>query len=316
MNFLQSAKLIGLLVLSLVFVNLILLDRNLDLDVVRTYDKQGENQEFRLGSYQALQIYEKYKTPKYRRLLARFDYQFEQLAVSANRLVSNVVEINEDDYVDIVIEPGLRREQVAELLVQQLNWNSSDQARYARTEPMCYVNGLVLFQMPGTYRLHKQASPVEVEMVMAAQFNLYLKDLVAVNEISPVMLESALRIASLLQREAAGNGDERIIAGIIWNRLADEMSLDLDATLQYVKGQPGNWWPIVRPDDKYLDSPYNTYQNVGLPPGPIASSDLDMVIAALNPEPTECYFYLHADDRSFYCARDYEEHKRNIRRYL
>ena len=112
---------------------------------------------------------------------------------------------------------------------------------------------------------------------------------------SQIPLADALTVASMLEREASGSGDIQIISGIIWNRLFNGMPLQIDATLQYAKGESrnGNWWQAVTPDDKFIKSPYNTYEHVGLPPGPISNPSVASVIAALNPVQTSCLYYFH-----------------------
>ena len=129
-------------------------------------------------------------------------------------------------------------------------------------------------------------------------------------------LDGAIRLASIIQREAAGPQDMRIISGIIWNRMAKGMSLELDATLQYVKGSEDNWWPIVKSKDKYLDSPYNTYKYKGIPPGAISNPSIDAINAAFNPQKTDCIFYLHDANRKIHCSKTYEGHLANIDAYL
>lgn len=129
-------------------------------------------------------------------------------------------------------------------------------------------------------------------------------------------LDAAIRIASIIQREAAGPHDMRLISGIIWNRISKGMSLELDATLQYVKGTEDNWWPSVKSKDKYLDSPYNTYKYKGVPPGAISNPSIDAINAVYNPEKTACIFYLHDSNRKIHCSKTYEEHLRNIKAYL
>lgn len=94
------------------------------------------------------------------------------------------------------------------------------------------------------------------------------------------------------------------------------MPLQLDATLQYAKGSRASekeWWPVPKPADKYLKSPFNTYANKGLPPAPIANPSAASVLAALNPVPTDCYYYFHADNAEYYCSKTYEEHVRKLR---
>lgn len=215
----------------------------------------------------------------------------------------------------IEIEPGLRREQIAELIGAKLNWTLAEQKRFARLETICYPKTFEGKYLPGTYTFSSYATPAEVEDIMQAEFRTRLAGMLNVSADTDPIVAAALQVASLLQREAAGDGDEKIIAGIIWNRIYADMNLQLDATLQYAKGQPGDWWPMVFSEDKYIDSPYNTYLNPGLPPTPIANPSLVMIEAALNPEPTECFYYIHAN-REFYCSKDYKEHKLNIRRYL
>ena len=215
----------------------------------------------------------------------------------------------------VVIQPGMRREQVAELLAPQFNWTTAEKRYFAKTEPQCYLNRLEGRFYPGEYYFKSYSTPDEVEAVLHYEFARRMNDFLANPDPNDPVLQSAIKVASLLQREAAGHGDERVIAGIIWNRIYADMPLQIDATLQYVKGEPGNWWPVPRPEDKFLDSPYNTYVHKGLPPTPIANTSSKMLLAALNPEPTDCFYYIHAR-RQFYCSDSYEGHIRNIRRYL
>jgi UPF0755 protein len=119
----------------------------------------------------------------------------------------------------------------------------------------------------------------------------------------------------------------RIISGIIWNRLFNNMNLQIDATLQYAKASEpdgktsqrgevaGNWWPAVLPKDKYIKSPYNTYENPGLPPGPIATPSVAAVLAALNPVPTSCLYYFHDANGVFHCSDTYVEHVALLKEY-
>jgi UPF0755 protein len=129
--------------------------------------------------------------------------------------------------------------------------------------------------------------------------------------------DTAIKIASIIQREAGGKSDMKLISGIIWNRLWKGMKLQMDATLQYAKGSEENgWWGQVDSEDKYIDSPYNTYAEEGLPPSAIANPGLAAIDAAYNPQKTSCLFYLHDKNRQIHCAKTYEEHKRNIKKYL
>jgi UPF0755 protein len=122
----------------------------------------------------------------------------------------------------------------------------------------------------------------------------------------------------LIQREAAGKDDMALISGVIWNRLLNDQPLEIDATIQYARVNDGSgWWaPIKASDIDTIDSAYNTYKNTGLPPTPISNPGLDAIEAALNPEETECFYYLHDKDRQIHCSKTLEEHEANVEKYL
>ncbi len=129
-----------------------------------------------------------------------------------------------------------------------------------------------------------------------------------------------------------------IVSGVIWNRIFKGMSLDMDATLQYAKaseqekalasaiaGEASSstldadsitWWPKVESKDKYIDSPFNTYQNDGLPPTAISNPSIAAIKAAFNPAKTDCLFYIHDNYRNIHCATTYAVHKQNVQKYL
>ncbi len=102
-------------------------------------------------------------------------------------------------------------------------------------------------------------------------------------------------LASIVQREAVHADEGAKIAGVYMNRLNQGMKLDADPTVQYGLGHPGDWWvQITQFDYTNTISPYNTYLNYGLPPGPIANPGLDAIRSAANPEASD-YLYFQAD---------------------
>jgi UPF0755 protein len=107
-----------------------------------------------------------------------------------------------------------------------------------------------------------------------------------------------------------------LIAGIIWNRWQKDMKFEIDATIQYALGTPGNWWPIIKPADYKLDSSYNTYIHEGRPPTPICNPGLAAISAVIHPEETEYLYYLHDSEGQIHLAKTYEEHLENIEKYL
>ena len=132
-----------------------------------------------------------------------------------------------------------------------------------------------------------------------------------------IKYDTAIKMASIIQREAGGKGDMPMIAGVLWNRLLINMPLEVDATLQYLRGDTGSGsWAPINIAVKKIDSPFNTYMYKGLPPQPISNPGLDAIDAVLHSEDTKCLFYLHDNNRQIHCSETYEGHLENIDTYL
>jgi UPF0755 protein len=213
----------------------------------------------------------------------------------------------------VVVYPGSRREQVATAFGSVLGWSREQrQVFLSSTTTDSLAEGTL---HPSTYVVNPKMSPVEARELVQERFERRVLSRYATSTRQIVPVGDALTIASMLERETADPDEMRIISGIIWNRIFAGMRLQIDATLQYVRGTTANtWWPPPRSRDKYLNSPYNTYQNAGLPPGPIASPSVAAIIAALNPVPTDCFFYFHDIDGRFYCSKTYEEHVASLKK--
>ena len=112
-------------------------------------------------------------------------------------------------------------------------------------------------------------------------------------------------VASLVEKESANPEERSLIAGVIYNRIRSGMPLQVDATIQYALGKAKE---DLKLDDLDVDSPYNTYKNPGLPPGPIASPSRESIQAALEPaESYYLYYVLEADGEQHFFTDDYEE---------
>lgn len=212
---------------------------------------------------------------------------------------------------NLVIYGGERKEEVIKHFGDILDWSTTERAEFAAlvtSATPAFAEGKFY---PGNYVVAKTATPTEVADILIKKFAAEILARYDPTLEKIVPLHDTLVIASLLEREAYDFADMRYISGIIWNRLFIGMPLQIDATLQYAKGNNVNekkWWPNVKPDDKYIDSSFNTYKNKGLPPQPISNPSLEAVIAALNPHLTDCLFYFHDTDGNFYCSITYAEH--------
>ncbi len=112
-------------------------------------------------------------------------------------------------------------------------------------------------------------------------------------------------VASLIEKEAATPDEKPLIASVIYNRMQRDMPLQIDATIQYALKRPKANLSLA---DLKIDSPYNTYKNHGLPPGPICSPGRESIQAALNPADTNyLYYVLEADGRKHFFTNNYDE---------
>lgn len=210
----------------------------------------------------------------------------------------------------IVLVPGLRKEQVAQRLAKKFAWGEDKAKEFLENASEGYL-------FPDTYLLPLAESGKDIAQRLISNFNEKFdgqmqKDLLTRN----VRMDTAVKIASLIERESGSDEDKPLIAGIIWNRLNKSMKLQIDATTQYITGTKDNWWKRVDPKDHKIDSPYNTYIYKGLPPSAIANPSLASLKAAVYPVETDCIFYLHDLGKRIHCAVTYAEHLENIEKYL
>jgi len=124
-------------------------------------------------------------------------------------------------------------------------------------------------------------------------------------------LNEIVTLASLVEGEAKRDGERRLIAGVLMNRLKRKMKLECDATVQYALG--AHKARLLHADLQVV-SPYNTYLHEGLPPGPINNPGLASMRAALSPEKTEFLYYVAKPDGSHVFSRTLEEHQAAIAR--
>lgn len=124
-------------------------------------------------------------------------------------------------------------------------------------------------------------------------------------------LHQNLTMASIVEHEAKGNHDAAIIADILWKRLDYEWFIGADATLLYLKGNRS-----INYQDLKKDSPYNTRNRKGLPPGPIGNPGISSIKGSIYSEPSDYWYYLHAPSGETHYAKTNNEHNRNKAKYL
>jgi UPF0755 protein len=212
--------------------------------------------------------------------------------------------------------PGWRKEQIADKLAETLNWTPTQKEEWLTVDTDTSPSFTEGVYFPDTYLIPSGETPAGVANMFIARFQQQFAPYAAQAQAEGLQWTEVVTLASLLEREAAGAQDMPLIAGIMLNRLHDGMPLQIDATLQYIKGTEGDWWPVPTAADKDLVSPFNTYQHVGLPPHAIAEPGLGALKAVLNPEQTNCLYYLHDANGDIHCSPTYQGQLENVDKYL
>jgi peptidoglycan lytic transglycosylase G len=210
------------------------------------------------------------------------------------------------------ILPGWRAEEVAAALpTSGLNITPQDfmEALKTRSEglnfpedfpPQATLEG---FLFPDSYNLARDLTANQLVTVFVQNFEAHLdNDMRQGFERQGLNEYQAVTLASIVQREAVIEDEMPIIASVFLNRLSAGFKLDSDPTVQYAIGYnetQNTWWtnPLSLEDLK-INSPYNTYQVQGLPPGPIANPGLNALRAVAFPAQTPYYYFRAACDHS------------------
>jgi len=217
----------------------------------------------------------------------------------------------------VVIPPGLRKEEIADILATNLNWTKTQENKWINSYTQMKYDDIEGVYFPDTYLIPTSETPLQTANRLIAKFNENFAPYLPLFNKQNIQWTKGLTLASIVQREAANDADMPLIAGILLNRLNQKIPLSVDATLQYTRGNKGTgWWAPITVNDKKIVSPYNTYKNAGLPPHPISNPGLPAIEAVLNPAKTDCLYYLHDKNHITHCAVTYAEHEANIQKYL
>ena len=162
------------------------------------------------------------------------------------------------------------------------------------------------YLFPDTYVIHSDVSAEGIMKMMAEDFDTRLTPALRQQAAAKgLSIHDLITLASLVEKEARYDEDRPIIAQVFFKRLQMGMPLQSDTTLQYLMAGPKE---DVSIEDTKIDSPYNTYQHEGLPPGPIASPGMKSILAVLNPANTD-YLYFVADRQGHnHYSQTYDEH--------
>jgi len=166
--------------------------------------------------------------------------------------------------------------------------NYSDQFDFLQDKPK--KADLEGYLFPDTYEIGRGESCEDVLSAMLSNFDQKMTPaLRAEIKNQKKTIFNIVTMASLLEKEVRGLDDKRVVAGILWKRIAMGMPLQLDSTVNYVTGRSD---ARVSIKNTQIDSPYNTYKYYGLPKGPISNPGIDSITAAIYPKKTNYLYYL------------------------
>ena len=171
------------------------------------------------------------------------------------------------------------------------------------------------YLFPDTYRVFKDASLDAIVMKMLDNFDQKLnaemrKDIKQQGK----TIYEIVTMASLIEKEVQSKEDMKVVSGIFWDRIDDGQALESCATLAYILGHNK---PQYTTEDTKIDSPYNTYQKKGLPPGPICNPGLQAIKAAIYPTFTDYnYFLTDPETKRTVFSITYQDHLNNKSKYL
>ncbi|MPZ24068.1 MAG: endolytic transglycosylase MltG [Dehalococcoidia bacterium] len=229
--------------------------------------------------------------------------------ITAQEAVSALTTAPVDDTTTLTVPEGWRREEIADL-VQELGIAARDEF-LAASSSFDYDYGFLAdipdgtaslegYLFPDTYFIAEDATAGDVVALMLGNFDSRVtQEARAGFEAQGLSLHQAITLASIIEREAVVAEERPTIAGVFYNRIAAGDILGADPTVQYVLGsfpesvaQFGYWKVgLTTGDIDFAVSPYNTYQNAGLPPAPIAQPGLASIEAAAFPQETDFYYF-------------------------
>lgn len=234
--------------------------------------------------------------------------------------------------IAVTIPEGWRAEQIAERLEAQELFSAGDYlalveqpqqfaGEFTFLEDVPAGQSLEGFLFPDTYRVIKEEiTPEDFIRMQLSTFEQRvtpaLRDAMADKGMT---LYQALTLASIVEREAVVDDERPIIAGVFENRWNDGMFLNADPTVQYALGyqsEDETWWkrPLLL-EDLEIESPYNSYEHPGLPPGPICNPGLAAIRATATAPATDYYYFVSRGDGTHVFATTLEEHQRNVQQY-
>ena len=236
-----------------------------------------------------------------------------------NRTLINMLRLAEQTPVDLIVRPSTTLGLMAKRFSAQLMMDSTQLMQYLQIaylpESNYTVESIFALFIPNTYEVYWNISPEKLiqrlETEQSTFWNAERRN--AADDVGLTPFE-VYTLASIVERETQSAQERPIIAGLYLNRLKKNMYLQADPTVLYALGDYG----IRRVLYAHLevDSPYNTYKHLGLPPGPITMPSMGSLMAVLHPaDHNYLFFCVKPGGGGHAFAASLSEHNRNARAY-
>ena len=221
------------------------------------------------------------------------------------------LQVPRDITQSITIPEGLRKERVIEILGRELGLDKDRLTRLIDDPLFCKklnveARDLEGYLFPETYRVSVAAKEQQVLEILVNQFHrLFSEELRESARQIGMTVHEAVTMASIIEGEAQLDAERTTISAVYHNRLKKKMRLQADPTVQYAL--PDGPRRLFNKDYEF-NSPYNTYRNRGLPPGPIQSPGAASLAAAVNPADVEYLYFVARGDGSHIFTKTAAEH--------
>ena len=238
--------------------------------------------------------------------------------------VDNIKEIGVKQRIKITFYEGITRKEVIRKIFEHSTVTLGEfynaEKKIIKNRKICekfkiYRNAKNLegYLFPDTYYFYTNESAFNMITKMLNRYIDVLKEL-NIYYLSPQKIYKTVIIASLIQKES-GINEEPLVASVIQNRLKKHMKLQIDATILYALAHDGIKTRDITLNNKYYDSPYNTYVYRGLPAGPICNPGKKSLKAAVFPLKTDYLYYVSKNNGSHYFSKTYKEHMKKVNKY-
>ena len=171
------------------------------------------------------------------------------------------------------------------------------------------------FLFPATYEFPRHMTGKDMTEAMVKKFRQVWASVETVNAGPTRNIHQVVTLASLVERETPRADERPHVAGVFENRLRVGQPLQCDPTVAYALTLAGVYTGKLDSAALHFASPYNTYRNKGLPPGPIANPGEAALRAALDPPPTEDFYFVANTQGGHFFSKTLKEHNRNVARY-